>query len=62
MGRRVDYVTQEVGSNGSVSNPVRWDFMETQTQLRNGIYIYRITAQNNEGLIASRSGKMMISR
>ena len=62
MGRRVDYVTQEVGSNGSVSNPVRWDFMETQTQLGNGIYIYRITAQNNEGLIASRSGKMMISR
>ncbi len=60
-GRRVDYISQEVGSNGNSSNPVRWDFPETQTKLRNGIYVYRITAQNNDGLFASRTGKMMIS-
>lgn len=61
LGRRVDYLAQEVGSSGNKSNPVRWDFPETQTQLQNGIYVYRITAQNNEGLIASRSGKLLIS-
>ncbi|MEZ5105400.1 MAG: type IX secretion system sortase PorU [Draconibacterium sp.] len=61
MGRRVDYLTQEVGSNGSKSNPIRWDFMETQVQMKSGIYPYRITAQNNEGAIASHSGKLIIS-
>lgn len=61
LGRRVDYITQEVGSSGNTSNPVRWDFPETQTNLQNGIYVYRITAQNGEGLIASQSGKILVS-
>lgn len=61
-GRRIDYIAQQVGSNGSNSNPVRWDINESQIQIRNGIYIYRITAQNNTGVIALKSGKMMISR
>lgn len=62
MGRRVDYVISEVGSNGTTSNPVRWDFNETKTLLLNGIYIYRVTAQNEDGIYYSKSGKMMISR
>jgi len=61
-GMRVDYLSQQVGSNGTSSNPVRWDMNESQIQLRSGIYIYRITAQNNDGLIALKSGKMMITR
>jgi hypothetical protein len=61
-GKRIDYMAQQVGSNGTSSNPVRWDMNESGSQLRNGIYIYRITAQNNEGVIALKSGKMMIAR
>ncbi len=61
-GRRVDMISDEVGSNGTVSNPVRWDINESGTQLKNGIYIYRITAQNNDGLITSKSGKMVVAR
>jgi hypothetical protein len=62
MGRRVDYIVSQVGSAGTTSNPIRWNFNETQTLLLNGIYIYRITAQNEDGLYFSKSGKMMISR
>ncbi len=62
MGRRVDYIISEVGSGGTKSNPVRWDFNETTTLILNGIYIYRITAQNKDGIYFSKSGKMLISR
>lgn len=62
MGRRVDYIVQKVGSNGVKSNPVRWDFYETEAQMRGGMYVYRITAQNGDGEIAYDSGKMLISR
>lgn len=61
-GRRIDYFTTEVGSNGTTTNPVRWDLTESKIALRSGIYIYRITAQNNDGVITSKSGKMIIAR
>ncbi len=61
-GRRIDYISQKVGSDGTDSNPVRWDLYEANVQIRSGIYIYRVTAQNNDGVIALKSGKMMISR
>jgi len=60
-GRRIDMFSQQVGSNGTTSNPVRWDLNDSQTQLRNGIYIYKITAQNSDGVITSKSGKMLVS-
>ena len=62
MGRRVEYIISQVGSGGTKSNPIRWNFNETQTLLLNGIYIYRITAQNDDGIYFSKSGKMIISR
>jgi hypothetical protein len=62
MGRRVDYLVSQVGSGGTTSNPIRWDFNETRTLILNGIYIYRITAQNSDGIYFSKSGKMLISR
>ena len=61
-GRKVDYFSTEVGSNGLLSNPVRWDLNELQIKLRSGIYIYKITAQNEDGVITSYSGKMLIGR
>jgi hypothetical protein len=60
-GRRIDYFTSEIGSNGTTTNPVRWDLSELNLVLRSGIYIYRITAQNNDGVITSKSGKMIIA-
>ncbi|MDB4583574.1 type IX secretion system sortase PorU, partial [Draconibacterium sp.] len=61
-GRRIDLIATQVGSNGIVSNPVRWDVNGSNVQLRNGIYVYRIMAKNSDGVIALKSGKMMISR
>ncbi len=62
LGRRVDFIRTEVGSSGTKSNPIRWNFNETGTFLLNGIYIYRITAQNDDMIYFSKSGKMMINR
>ena len=62
MGRRVDYISQLVGSDGTSSNPIRWDFNEIKGGLRSGIYVYRVSAKNNEGLIAFHSGKFNVSR
>jgi len=62
MGRRVEYIVTQVGSGGTKSNPIRWNFNETRTLLLNGLYIYRVTAQNTDGIYFSKSGKMMISR
>ncbi len=60
-GNRVDYFVTQVGSNGRVSNPVRWDLFESQVQLRSGVYPYRITVQNSDGAIASGSGKVIVA-
>ena len=59
-GRRVDYFKTEVGSNETTSNPILWDLDESSIKLRSGTYIYRITAQNNEGVITSKSGKFIV--
>ncbi len=61
-GRRIDYLAQNVGSSGTESNPIRWDIHESQLLLRNGIYIYKITAQNSDGVIAAKSGKIIIAQ
>lgn len=59
-GRQIDNFNLQVGSNGTTSNPVRWDLNNLQWRLQNGIYFYKITAQNNDGVITSKSGKMMV--
>ncbi len=61
-GRRIDYISQQIGSDGTNSNPVRWDLHEANVQIRAGIYIYRVTAKNNDGVITFKSGKMMIAQ
>lgn len=60
-GRRIDIIQTQVGSNGTVTNPIRWDMSESKVFLRNGIYIIRVMAQNEDGLIASKSGKMIVA-
>ena len=61
-GRSVDRFQTSVGSNGSTTNPVRWDISESKIAATQGIYIYRAIVQNAEGIITSKSGKMTISR
>lgn len=60
-GRRISFIKTEIGSSGTLGNPVRWDLDDSAIVPRSGIYIYRIVARNNDGAIASKSGKMMIS-
>lgn len=60
-GRRVDYIAKQVGSDGLQTNPVRWDMAESNIYLRSGLYVYRVFAKNESGLIASKSGKMLIA-
>ena len=62
IGRRVEYIVRDVGSGGTQSNPIYWNFNETKTLLLNGIYIFRITAKNEDGIVYTKSGKMMITR
>jgi hypothetical protein len=60
-GRRVGYMSTEIGSSGTLSNPVRWDLEDAAIVPRNGIYLYRIVARNSDGAVTSKSGKLVIS-
>ncbi len=59
-GRSIDRFQTTVGSNGGITNPVRWDLSELSIAATPGIYIYRVLVQNSEGLITSKSGKMIV--
>ena len=59
-GRKMDMIITQVGSGGTLTNPVMWDFENAQTALGNGIYVYRITAKNADGQVAVKSGKMLV--
>ncbi len=59
-GRKVDAFSAQVASSDQLTSPVRWDLDERGVKPEQGIYIYRISAQNEAGVIASRSGKMLI--
>ena len=61
-GRSVDRFQTLVGSNGSTTNPIRWDISESKIALTQGTYIYRAIVQNQEGKITSKSGKMTVAR
>jgi hypothetical protein len=61
-GKRVDYLKSFTGSVGLNSNPVRWNINYDDLRLRSGIYIYRITAKNSDGIITSGSGKLELIR
>uniref|UniRef100_UPI0032180B2E type IX secretion system sortase PorU n=1 Tax=uncultured Draconibacterium sp. TaxID=1573823 RepID=UPI0032180B2E len=61
-GQRIDQFQTEVGSNGNNTNPVRWDINESRVAVTPGIYLYNVIVQNADGVIASKSGKMIIAR
>jgi hypothetical protein len=61
-GQLIDQFQSEVGSSGSTTNPIRWDLGESGVLASAGMYVYRVVLQNSEGVIASKSGKMIIAR
>ena len=59
-GRRIHHFKSRLSSAGTMVNPVRWNPAEADIRLRGGIYLYRVIARNEEGLITSKTGKMTI--
>ncbi|MFV0590014.1 MAG: type IX secretion system sortase PorU [Draconibacterium sp.] len=61
-GRSVDRFQTTVGSNGNTTNPVRWDIAGSEIVATPGVYIYRAIVQSPDGVISSKSGKMVVAR
>ncbi len=61
-GRSVDRFQTTVGSNGNTTNPVRWDIAESRIAATPGVYVYRAIVQNADGVISSKSGKMIVAQ
>lgn len=61
-GKSIDRFQINVGSSGGVTNPVRWDLAESNIAATSGIYIYRAIVRNGDGIISSKSGKLVITR
>lgn len=61
-GTLVDSYQTMVSSMGTSSNPLRWNPGERGLRLRGGIYLYRITIRSSLGQLATKAGKMFLSR
>jgi hypothetical protein len=61
-GRRIDMMQITNTSVGKTGGPVRWDLSERGSNLRNGIYPYRISIRSGQGQLAAKSGKLLIGR
>ena len=61
-GKLVDQFETEISSSGNVSNPVRWDLSESKIPLTQGVYIYSVYLKNEAGVIASKSGKLLVAQ
>jgi len=61
-GRSVDRFQTSVGSSAGTTNPIRWDLTESNVAATPGIYIYRAIVQNGDGIISTKSGKLIIAR
>lgn len=62
-GSRIDIMQTTVGSQGTQSLPLEWIPTERQVRMRNGVYIYRITATTKDGKkTTSGSGRLVFLR
>ena len=61
-GKLVDVLNQRLGSSGSVSLPLLWQISDSQVLIRSGAYLYRVIVVADDGLSASKTGKIIISR
>ncbi|HPF50037.1 MAG TPA: type IX secretion system sortase PorU [Draconibacterium sp.] len=61
-GRSIDRFQTRVGSSGGVTSPIRWDLAESNIAATSGVYIIRAIIQNGDGIISTKSGKLIITR
>lgn len=61
-GQRIDQFETDLVSTGNTSVPIRWDFTDSHVLMTTGIYVYRVMIQNNDGIIATKSGKFTVAR
>lgn len=63
LGRHVDRIEKRVSSVEGAIEPVRWDgHDQSGQQLRNGIYLYRLTLTDEKGMSRSVSQRLMLCR
>ena len=62
-GRLVATLTETVAGTSTRTTPIRWDGRSANGEaLRNGIYIYRIVATNDQGETATATSKLVLCR
>lgn len=61
-GVKVHEIDESIGSYGTTEISVRWDVAETNYRFGNDrLLIYRITMHNQEGLVATGAGKLLMN-
>ena len=63
MGRWVTTLSQVVSGSSTRVDPIRWDGRSAQgSDLRNGVYVYRVVATNDQGETATMVSKLVLSK
>ena len=63
MGRLVAVLNEQVFGTSARTNPIRWDGCSNfGGKLPAGLYVYTITATNDQGEVATITSKLMISK
>ena len=63
MGRWVNTLSQTVSGSSTRIDPIRWNGRGAHGEnLRNGIYVYRIVATNDQGETATWVSKLVLSK
>ncbi len=63
MGRWVTTLSQVVSGSSTRVDPIRWDGRSAQgSVLRNGVYVYRVVATNDQGETATMVSKLVLSK
>ena len=63
IGRWITTLSETVAGTSTRIAPIRWDGCGTHGErLRNGVYVYRIVATNDQGETASIVSKLVLSK
>ena len=63
MGRWVNTLSEQVSGTSTRITPIRWDGRGAHGEcLRNGLYVYRIVATNDQGETATLVSKLVLSK
>ena len=63
MGRWVTTLSQVVSGSSTRIDPIRWDGRSAHgSVLRNGVYVYRVVATNDQGETATMVSKLVLSK